>query len=323
MNKTFITAQLFAVFKSTQSVWQSRKSWNNRQFYQVQGISPKELCALREDLIAYWDEHYPSLKYPPPERYKNTMIDTDSNRFIQKKHFTKLPHVKALVTKFEILYQELEIKSVWFIKKSRCGDGFQRWHQDLVGIGTAAATIFLNIDSVGREEGENEKQPQPTTEADATNLYLAILEDQEKADSLANCLPVDFRKLQDIYDSASEDKLHKITRFYLLNGLDRWICTSCKIEASSLSARCQGCKSYIPFVPLEIAEFENFVICKRRDMPHWGKESVRRVISNISQAQLQSLSDQGLHEEEEEEEEGEEEGEGDKTGAGATGAKLV
>ena len=175
---------------------------------------------------------------------------------------------------------------------------------------------------MGREEGENEKQPQQTTEADATNLYLAILEDQEKADSLANCLPVDFRKLQDIYDSASEDKLHKITRFYLLNGLDRWICTSCKIEASSLSARCQGCKSYIPFVPLEIAEFENFVICKRRDMPHWGKESVRRVISNISQAQLQSLSDQGLHEEEEEEE-GEEEGEGDKTGAGATGAKLV
>jgi hypothetical protein len=177
VKNTFLTAQLFAVFRSnplqqSRTKWKSRTKWNNSPFYQVQSISPKELCALRKDLIAYWDEHYPSSKYPPPECYKNTKIDTESNRYVQEKHFThpQLDHVRALVTIFESLFPELEIKSVWFIKKSRGGDGFQRWHQDLVGIGMAAATIVLNIDLLGQEEEENKKQQQLTTEADATNL---------------------------------------------------------------------------------------------------------------------------------------------------------
>jgi len=138
----------------------------NNQFYQVQGISPKKLCALRKDLIDNWDVHYPFSKYPPPDQYKNTKIDTNSNRFFQKKHFTddhQLHHVKALVDIFENLYQQLEIESVWFIKKSRGGDGFQRWHKYLVGNGTVVATIVLNIDT-------QVQQPQLTTEADATNL---------------------------------------------------------------------------------------------------------------------------------------------------------
>ncbi|MFM7359916.1 MAG: hypothetical protein ACKO1Z_02765, partial [Actinomycetota bacterium] len=126
-------------------------------FYQVQGISPDKLCALKEDLLASWDDHYASATYPPPEHYKNEKIDTESNRYVQKKHFShpQLGHVRQLVAMFEDLYP-LEIQSVWFIKKSRGGDGFQRWHQDLVGVGTVAATIVLNIDSLGREEEEND-----------------------------------------------------------------------------------------------------------------------------------------------------------------------
>jgi hypothetical protein len=33
-------------------------------------------------------------------------------------------------------------------QKKRRGDGFQSWHQDLVGNGTTAATIVVNIDSI-------------------------------------------------------------------------------------------------------------------------------------------------------------------------------
>ena len=65
-------------------------------------------------------------------------------------------HVQELVTMFETIHHELEIESVWFIKKSRRGDGFQRWHQDLVGIGTTVATIVVNIDSVDKEDEEFE-----------------------------------------------------------------------------------------------------------------------------------------------------------------------
>ena len=67
-----------------------------------------------------------------------------------------MPHVQELVTMFENIYRELQIESVWFIKKSRRGDGFQRWHQDLVGIGTTVATIVINIDSVDKKDEEFE-----------------------------------------------------------------------------------------------------------------------------------------------------------------------
>jgi hypothetical protein len=68
-----------------------------------------------------------------------------------------MSHVQELVTMFETIHHELEIESVWFIKKSRRGGGFQRWHQDLVGgIGTTVATIVVNIDSVDKEDEEFE-----------------------------------------------------------------------------------------------------------------------------------------------------------------------
>ena len=166
--KTFFTAQFFAVFKSPKSVRPSSNNWKNNHFYQVQSISPKKLCALRQDLFVYWDDHYPSSKYPPSEKYKNSKVDIDSNRFVHKTQFTddqQLHHVKALVDTFEEIYQELEIESVWFIKKTRDGDGFQRWHQDLVGNGTIAATIVLNIHSL---------VPQPQISTEETVNYSGM-----------------------------------------------------------------------------------------------------------------------------------------------------
>ncbi len=46
------------------------------------------------------------------------------------------------------------------------------------------------------------------------------------------------------YTFASEDDLHKMTRSNLLKGLDTWICTSCKVDVSSLVIPCQICNSY-------------------------------------------------------------------------------
>jgi hypothetical protein len=61
------------------------------------------------------------------------------------------------------------------------------------------------------------------------------------------------------YAFASEDDLHKMTGSNLLNGLDTWICTSCKVDMSSLVIPCQICNSYIPKVPLMVDEFEIWV----------------------------------------------------------------
>jgi hypothetical protein len=57
-------------------------------------------------------------------------------------------YVQELVNVFEHLFEGLEVQLVRFIKKRRRGDGFQRWHQDLVANATTAATIVVNIDSI-------------------------------------------------------------------------------------------------------------------------------------------------------------------------------
>ena len=183
-------AQFFAAFKSNWE-YNNRKKWNKCPlFYKVQsGISPNKLCALKEDLYANCDVHYPSATYPPPKHYKNEKIDTETNRYVLQEHFShpQLHQVMALVAIFEYLYP-LEIKSVWFIKKSRGGDGFQRWHQDLVEVGIAAATFVLNIDSLGHEEEENdlsasedpEEEEQPEDAGNNTDAALSPAADTVK-----------------------------------------------------------------------------------------------------------------------------------------------
>ena len=148
---TFLTAQLFASFGKKRI---SRKKWNARtDFYQQeQEILPEVLQDLRLDLHQHWDEHYPATRFPPSRMYKNAKIDTESNRVIHRIDFDRLRHVRDLVDLFEKLYPELQMETVWFIKKSSRGDGFQRWHQDLNGNGTVVATIVLNIDSSPTEE---------------------------------------------------------------------------------------------------------------------------------------------------------------------------
>ena len=119
------------------------------RYYEVQNVLPEKLKGLSDDLLAYWDEHYPSSKFPPPENYKNAKIDIESNRVVSRHDFLHDMHyVQELVNVFEHLFKGLEVQLVWFIKKRRRGDGFQRWHQDLVANATTAATIVVNIDSI-------------------------------------------------------------------------------------------------------------------------------------------------------------------------------
>jgi len=154
VKKTFITAQLFAVFKSQYHTRNSRKEMSESlRYYELQHVLPSKFNGLSNDLLAYWDEHYPSSKCPPPDNYKNAKIDIASNRVVRRPDFIREMHyVQELVNLFEHIFEGLEVQIVWFIKKSRRGDGFQRWHQDLVDNGQTAATIVVNILSIDAED---------------------------------------------------------------------------------------------------------------------------------------------------------------------------
>ncbi len=123
-----------------------------------------------------------------------------------------------------------------------------------------------------------------------SELYLPMLEEQEEADRVVianvdeNDKPNKRHGNDNFYANVPEDYIHKLIHFYLLNGLDRWICTSCRGEVSSLMVPCQICKSFIRFVPLEMDAFKKFAKSK----------STGKVVGDL---QLQSLSDQGLHDE--------------------------
>jgi hypothetical protein len=112
------------------------------------------------------------------------------------------------------------------------------------------------------------------------------------------------------YAFASEDDLHKMTLSNLLNGLDTWICTSCKVDVSSLVIPCQICNSYILKVPLMVDEFEIWVKEQRK------KENLTmmKVVVDMKAAAQQSRGAtwQPLVEAKEPQ--------GDGAGAGATGA---
>ncbi len=89
---------------------------------------------------------YPLAKYPPPAKYKLGDIDTASNIVIHKASFPDVsPLLLDLVEQIEVLHPQLDIQSVWIIKKSEEGDGFQSWHQDLINNGQTAITLVVNI----------------------------------------------------------------------------------------------------------------------------------------------------------------------------------
>ena len=85
---------------------------------------------------------------PPPVNFKLDKVDTSSNRVVDMDSVTIIrPCLTNLVSTFEGLYPHLDVKLVWFIRKSEDGDGFQTWHKDLVNNAKTDVTIVINIGS--------------------------------------------------------------------------------------------------------------------------------------------------------------------------------
>jgi len=146
IQNTFFTVQLFAEYKSSYRVHTSRI--DHSQYYQLQSVLPCEVTSLFNDLRCYWDIHYPSSEYPPPKKYKLVDVDVSSNRVVDKASFCNTrSFLKDLISMFETRYPQLSFQSVWLIRKRDDGDGFQRWHKDLVNNAKTAITIVVNVGS--------------------------------------------------------------------------------------------------------------------------------------------------------------------------------
>ena len=82
---------------------------------------------------------------PAPTQFQGTIIDSSTNRQINKSHFHNLPLIQKLVHIFEGKFKKLSIEQVWLIRKCSTESEFQGWHQDKVGHQTK--TIVVNLGS--------------------------------------------------------------------------------------------------------------------------------------------------------------------------------
>ena len=190
---TYLTAQFFASFGKKRI---SRKKWNARtDFYEGKQMLPELLHDLTLDLQVNWDDHYSATRFPPSRMYKNAKIDTQSNHLIHRIDFDRLRHVHTLVDTFEKLYPALQMETVWFIKKSLRGDGFQWWHHDLNGNGTVVATIVLTLDAQPMNQQCLSSSPSSSSSSLSSSTgSLSLLSYVKQATTLVDTVSVQSKK---------------------------------------------------------------------------------------------------------------------------------
>jgi hypothetical protein len=103
-----------------------------------------------------------------------------------------------------------------------------------------------------------------------SNWKCAKCEAQNYSSSV-RCSTCQFHRVE---KNDSEDALLERTRYELLNGNDFWICTDCVVGVPSVLMPCGRCHTTIPFVPLTMPEFEDFVR-KQRQIKRKRQEEIQ------------------------------------------------
>jgi hypothetical protein len=88
-----------------------------------------------------------------------------------------VPLIKKLVKTFENLYTHISINQVWLLWKSKPGDDFQGWHQDMVEHITN--TVVINL---GSEDNANDLETGQIRSINDEGLHVSTSNQLEKRD---------------------------------------------------------------------------------------------------------------------------------------------
>jgi hypothetical protein len=76
-------------------------------------------------------------------------VNREKTQKIKQDYFSKLDDIAKLIVISQEIYQDIQVREVWFIKKKNKGDGFKKWHTDYHNIkgGSAdmSSTIVVNL----------------------------------------------------------------------------------------------------------------------------------------------------------------------------------
>jgi hypothetical protein len=159
-------AQSFAVPSGNECMdWSTCSlSQGNRTNWLTGKLDMHTISDLSQDLLNHWDNNYPASVFKPCKVFQGVNVNPSANRKIEKNDFQWLPLIQKLVENFETLFPHLAIEQVWPLWKSKDGDCFQGWHQDMVEHVTN--TIVINL---GSEDNSDELAADEGLQASTTN----------------------------------------------------------------------------------------------------------------------------------------------------------
>ena len=79
-----------------------------------------------------WKEKYMKKKFNAPKSFQSCKVNQKKTRKINQEYIknTDLVEVTQLIKIFETIYPDIRVAEIWFRKKKRRGDGFEKFHYD-------------------------------------------------------------------------------------------------------------------------------------------------------------------------------------------------
>jgi hypothetical protein len=148
--KTYLTAQIFSAQRGTRSTVK-----NSVAKFEEGVINEDNLPVLKsinEDILQGWEEKYKCKKYKASTWFQSCKVNQKKTCRIDQKCFSDmgLDKVKQLINIFETIYPKtIRVTKVWFLKKRKLNDGFERFHYDYNSINgghnAVSSTIVVNL----------------------------------------------------------------------------------------------------------------------------------------------------------------------------------
>ena len=141
----YVTAQLFCTAAMSMDSSSRHTRTQNAELKQGK-LGMKKMMGLSDDLYNNWDSKYSNLKFRPSKAFNGEAIDPCNNRHLRENTFRNIKELNVLVQTFEAAHSELNVHSVWIIRKTKCNMGFQDWHRDFyLSTSGIIATIVVNV----------------------------------------------------------------------------------------------------------------------------------------------------------------------------------
>ena len=150
--KMYMTVQLFCTADMSMDSSSGHTRTHNAKMKQGK-IAMEHMIGVSDDLYNNWDSTYSDLKFRPSKAFNGEAVDPCNNRHLREETFRNIPTLNGLIKRFKETHIDLNVHSVWIIRKTKGNMGFQNWHRDFyLSTSGIIATIVVNVGVYDRND---------------------------------------------------------------------------------------------------------------------------------------------------------------------------